>query len=152
MSTLTLATASLIVDAALGKAEELGYQAMTVAVLDTGGHLKVLKRGDGTGILRPEIAVGKAWACLGMGLGGRVLQQRAAGNPPFFGALGQLAEGRFVPAVGGVLIRDDDGQVVGAVGCTGDRPDRDEECVIAGILAARLHADTGAEQLSPAPA
>jgi len=143
MSALNLPAASAIVDAALATAAELGCGPMTVAVLDAGGHLTAFKRCDGSGIMRPQVAVAKAWACLGMGQGGRVLSERSAANPPFFAALGQISDGRFVPAVGGVLIRDGDGQVVGAVGITGDRPDRDEACAVAAIESAGLRADTG---------
>ena len=87
MNDLTLETASLIVDKALEKREAMGFVPLTVAVLDAGGQLKVLKREDGSSLLRPEIAMGKAWGALGMGFGGRELARRASRNPVFFGAL-----------------------------------------------------------------
>jgi uncharacterized protein GlcG (DUF336 family) len=77
---LTLAQASIIVDKALEKGRELGFKPLTVAVLDAGGHLTALKREDGSSLLRPEIAGGKAWGALGMGFGGREFARRAA--PP----------------------------------------------------------------------
>lgn len=97
MESLTLSIASLIVDKSLEKGREQRFAPLTVAVLDAGGHLKVLKREDGSSLLRPEIAVGKAWGVLGMGFGSRDLAQRAAKMPAFFNALSDLSGGRMVP-------------------------------------------------------
>lgn len=116
---------------------------MTVAVLDAGGHLLAFQREDGAGILRPQIAMGKAWGVLGMGLGGRAMAQRAEHHPSFYAALSAASEGRVFPVSGGVLVRASHGQVVGAVGVSGDLPERDEGCAIAGISAAGLIADAG---------
>jgi len=141
---LTLKTASTLVDAALDRAHELGSQPLTVTVLDTGGHVQVTKREDLSGILRPQIAFAKAWGCLGMGHGGRELAQRAANHPTFFGALSTISDGRIAPVAGGVLIRDPSGTVVGAVGISGDKPDRDEACAVYAVESVGLVADTGA--------
>jgi len=70
---VTLAQASTIVDVALKKAREMNLVPMTVAVLDAGGHLVAFKREDKSGILRYDIAYGKAWGALGMGFGSRTL-------------------------------------------------------------------------------
>jgi len=144
---LTLAQAATIVEAALKKGRELGLAPLTVAVLDAGGHLKAFAREDGSGIVRPQIAVGKAWGALGMGLGSRTLAKRVTEQGPqqqaFFAALNAMSEGRVVPAAGGVLIRDGGG-VIGAVGISGDVSDKDEACALAGIAAAKLVADPGA--------
>ena len=133
MSTLTLAQASQIVDAALAKARELGTKPMTVAVLDAGGHLLAFKREDQSSILRPQIAQAKAWGAVGMGMGGRALAERAASHPAFINALGTVSEGRIAPVPGGLVIRDASGVVVGGVGISGDLPDRDEACAVAGV-------------------
>jgi uncharacterized protein GlcG (DUF336 family) len=114
-------------------------------VLDAGGHLKVAKREDGSSLLRSEIAMGKAWGVLGMGFGGRELARRAARAPQFFTALTELAGGRMVAAAGGVLIRNAAGDIMGAIGISGDLSEKDEACAIAGIAAAGLVADTGGE-------
>ncbi|MDB5954538.1 heme-binding protein [Ramlibacter sp.] len=140
---LPLKTAALIVEAALAQARQLKLQPMTVAVLDAGGHLLAFQREDGSGILRPQIATGKAWGVLGMGAGGRTMAERAESHPVFYGALFAASEGRVFPVRGGVLVRDGDGRVLGSVGVSGDLPDRDEQCAIAGIEAARLLADAG---------
>ena len=143
MKHLTLDVASRIVDAALAAAHAQSLQPLAVVVLDAGGHDVVLKREDGCGILRVDIARGKAWGALGMGLGSRALGRRAEQNPRFFAALAATSGGRVIPNPGGVLIRDDDGRVVGAVGISGDTSDRDETCAVAGIQAAGFAADPG---------
>jgi len=143
MSTFTLEQASTIVDHALAKGRAIQSPPLTVAVLDAGGHLKVLKREDGAGILRPEIAIGKAWGALGMGFPTRELARRAAQVPMFFGALASMCQGKMVPVPGGVLIRSKNGEVLGAVGISGDTSDRDEECAVAGVRSAGLAPDFG---------
>jgi uncharacterized protein GlcG (DUF336 family) len=143
---ITLQQAMTIVEAALRKGRETGCAPLAVAVLDDGGHLKAFAREDGAGIIRPQIAVGKAWGALGMGFGSRALARRVAEQPQqqsFFVALNAMSEGRVVPAPGGVLIRDAAGAVIGAVGISGDVSDKDEACAVAGIAAAHLVGDTG---------
>jgi uncharacterized protein GlcG (DUF336 family) len=140
---LTLAQASTIVDIALATAHDMELVPMTVAVLDAGGHLVAFKREDRSGILRYDIAYGKAWGALGMGFGSRTLYERATNTPQFFNALYAASGGRVVTNPGGVLIRDSEGEIVGAVGISGDTSDKDEACAIAGIEAAGLFADPG---------
>jgi uncharacterized protein GlcG (DUF336 family) len=144
MSAVTLAQASIIVDAALKKARESNLAPLAVAVLDSGGHLVAFKREDKSGILRFDIAFAKAWGALGMGFGSRELADRAGKNPLFFGVLATVSQGRLVPVPGGVLIKDAAGAVLGAVGISGDTSDKDEVCAVAGIEAAGLRAVVGA--------
>src|SRR5262245_5168418 len=141
---VTLAQASTIVDTALKKGREMNLAPLTVAVLDAGGHMVAFKREDRSGILRYDIAFGKAWGALGMGFGSRELGDRATKNPIFFGVLATVSQGRLVPVPGGVLIRDAAGAVLGAVGISGDTSDKDEACALAGITAAALVGDPGA--------
>ena len=136
---LSLDQAARIVDAALARGAEMGLAPLAVAVLDAGGHLKAFKREDDAGIIRPQIAIGKAWGALGMGMGTRAL---ASKSPEFLAALGAMSGGKVVPSPGGVLIRQGE-RVVGAVGITGDTGDNDEACAVAGIEAAGLEPDTG---------
>jgi uncharacterized protein GlcG (DUF336 family) len=140
---LTLDQASTIIDKALEKGRERAFKPLTVTVLDAGGQLKAMKREDGSSLLRPEIAGGKAWGALGMGFGGREFARRAAANPAFIQALSVASGGRIVPVAGGVLIRDRAGEVVGAVGISGDTSENDEACAVHGIECAGLVADTG---------
>jgi len=141
MSSVTLEAASRIVDAALARGREIGLMPLTVAVLDAGGHLVAFKREDRSGILRPEVAIGKAWGALGMGASTRLLRDRLADRPSFQAALAAASGGRFIPVPGGVLIRGEDGAAIGAVGISGDTSDKDEACAIAGIAAAGLTPD-----------
>ena len=143
MSGLTLAQASTIVDAALKKGRELSLAPLTVVVLDAGGHMVALKREDRSGILRVEIATGKAFGALGMGFGSRVMFERSDKQPVFVTALAAVSGGRMVPVPGGVIIRDGTGEIIGAVGISGDVSDQDEACAVAGIQAAGLKAEPG---------
>jgi uncharacterized protein GlcG (DUF336 family) len=143
MMSVTLAQASSIVDAALKKARELKQMPQTVVVLDPGGHVVCAKREDGSGIIRYEAAVGKAYGALGMGWGSRTMMERAAQNPNFLTSIVAASGGRLVPNPGGVLIRDAGNAIIGAVGISGDTGDNDEIIAVAGIEAAGLTADPG---------
>jgi uncharacterized protein GlcG (DUF336 family) len=143
LESVSLDAASLIVDQALAKGREMTLKPLAVAVLDPRGCLKAYKAEDGTSLMRFDIAFGKAWGALGMGFGNRELARRSANAPMFFNSLQAMSGGRIVPVPGGVLIRDDAGQVVGAVGVSGDVSDNDELCAVHGIAAAGLKPDTG---------
>ncbi|MGV3572709.1 MAG: GlcG/HbpS family heme-binding protein [Ramlibacter sp.] len=138
MSTLTLQQASAIITAALAKSKEAGYQPMGIAVLDAAGNLKAFVSEDGASMFRFEIARGKAWGAVGMGVSSRVLGERAKGNPNFFVSLAAASEGKFLPQTGAVLIRDADGKLLGAVGASGGTGDEDEAICAAGVEAAGL--------------
>jgi uncharacterized protein GlcG (DUF336 family) len=141
MTNVLLAQASEIVDHALAYGREHNYRPLTVAVLDSGGHLVAFKREDDSSLLRYEIATGKAWGALGMGTASRNLAGLADQRPTFINAVIGASGGRLVPVPGGVLIRNSAGQLVGAVGISGDTSDQDEACAIAGIKAAGLFAE-----------
>jgi uncharacterized protein GlcG (DUF336 family) len=140
---LSLTQASDIVDAALSKARALGLRPLTITVLDPGGHPVVVKREDGSGILRPQIAHAKAWGCLGTGAGGAAGARHATRDPAFFAALAAISEGRIASSRGGVLIRDAAGSLLGSIGVSGDRPENDEACAVAGVESVDLVADAG---------
>ncbi len=140
-SKLTLGSASTIIDTALAKGREVELLPLTVAVLDSGGNLLALKREDGSGIMRPQIAIGKAWGSLGMGVSSRTLRDRLADRPTFLNALATVSGGRLVPVPGGVIIRNRSGEILGAVGISGDASDKDEYCAIAGVAAAGFQPD-----------
>ncbi|MBN9673301.1 GlcG/HbpS family heme-binding protein [Roseibium aggregatum] len=140
---LTLSTAETIIDAALEKASALNLKPLTVAVLDAGGHTVALKRQDGSSIMRPQIASGKAIGALAVGTGTRWLNANAETRPHFVNALNGASGGAIIPVPGGVLIKGQDGETLGAVGITGDTSDNDEACAVAGIEAAKLVADCG---------
>jgi uncharacterized protein GlcG (DUF336 family) len=138
---LSLAAAETIVDAALVAGTDNKMLPLTVIVLDSGGHAIAMKRQDGCGNMRADVATGKAWGALGMGISSRMIRDRLADRPAFQGALAAVSDGRFVPVPGGVLIRDADNNVIGAVGVSGDTSDKDEFCAIEGIKAAGLSSD-----------
>ncbi len=140
---LTLAQSEIIADAALAKGKAMGFLPLTVVVLDAGGQMKVVKREDGCSIARQDIAHGKAYGALAMGFGTRELARRATAAPGFTNALSDLTGGRAVPVPGGVLVRDANNVLLGAVGISGDNSVNDEVCCIAGIEAAGLAPDTG---------
>ena len=143
MQILTLEIASLIVEKALEERKKRGFAPLTIAVLDAGGQLKVLKREDNSSLLRPEIAIGKAWGALGMGFGGRELARRAKNAPVFYAALSDMSGGRMVPVPGGAIIRSDSGAILGAVGISGDTSENDEICAVYGITEVGLRPDIG---------
>ena len=140
MATLKLEQAQKIIEVALAHGRETECLPLGIAVLDPGGHLLAFAREDGTSFLRPQIAQAKAWGALGMGMGSRALVERP---DRFILTLNAATDGKVLNAPGGVLIRDDSGDILGAVGVTGDVSDRDEACAIAGIQAVGLIADAG---------
>ncbi|MFZ5958532.1 heme-binding protein [Pseudomonas sp. QL9] len=143
MSEINLNTALDITRNALAAGRELHTAPLTVAVLDAGGHLVALQREDGASLLRPQVAIGKAWGAVALGKSSRALAADAQQRPSFIAAVNTLAQGNVVPAPGGVLIRDSDNRVLGAIGISGDASDIDEQCAIRGIQAAGLFADAG---------
>ncbi len=143
MSALTLKVALALTAQALNAGRKTRAAPLTVAVLDSGGHLLALQREDGASLLRPSIAIGKAWGAIALGKGSRLLALDAQQRPAFFAALNGMGQSDIVPAPGGVLIRDDQGQVIGAMGISGDTSDIDEQCAITAIEAQGLRADAG---------
>jgi uncharacterized protein GlcG (DUF336 family) len=139
---LNLRKATEIANGALAKAREIHCKPMTVAVVDAGGCLMVLMREDGSGILRADIAFAKAWGPVGMGIGGRAMAKRASDSPQFWAALNTISTGRIAPVAGGVLVLHER-QAIGGVGVTGDVPDNDEACAIAGVQKAGFEAEVG---------
>jgi uncharacterized protein GlcG (DUF336 family) len=143
MVAITLQEARTIISGTLDKGREMKLKPLAVCVLDAGGHLKAFEREDGASNLRFQIAHGKAYGALGMGVGSRALMNRAEQQAYFVLAANGAFDGRLVPVPGGVLVKDPEGKIVGAVGVTGDTSDNDEVAAIAGIEAADFAADPG---------
>lgn len=137
---ISLEQARTVIAAARAKGREMDLNPLTVVVLDAGGHLVAMEREDGSGYGRPDIAGGKAEGALAMGTSSRKLGDMAVDRPQFMAALSAAWNGKLIPAAGGVLIRDADGTLLGAVGVSGDLSDKDEEAAFAGIAAAGLTA------------
>ena len=140
MAGLTLDQAMKMMEVGFAHGRATDCLPLGIAVLDPGGHLLAFAREDGTSFLRPAIAQAKAWGALGMGMGSRALVDRP---DRFIMTLNAYSDGKVLNAPGGVLVRDRDGEILGAVGVTGDVSDRDEACAVAGIEAVGLVADTG---------
>jgi uncharacterized protein GlcG (DUF336 family) len=143
MTRLNLRTAQDLVAAALQHARAGGFKPLAVAVLDARGALIAYAAEDGSSLRRQDIALAKANGALGMGLGSRTLAARAKVAPAFIGALSQVMQGGLAPAAGGVLVRDAGGELLGAVGVSGDVSDNDEAAALAGIAAVGLVGDPG---------
>jgi uncharacterized protein GlcG (DUF336 family) len=143
MTDLTLDVARTISDAALAKCRELNLKPMAVAVLDARGTLKTFVAEDGTSLMRGEVAHGKAYGALALGLGSRAIFKRANEQPYFIDAVNTMARGALIPVPGGVLINDKSGKLLGAIGISGDTSDNDETAALAGIAAAGLVGNAG---------
>lgn len=136
MTKLTLDHANTIIATAFAMAAELKLKPLGVTVLDAGGHLVAYQRQDGASFLRHEIGAGKAFGALAIGAGSRTVTKHAVERPHFMQGLSGVSGGKVVPVPGGVLIRAQSGEIVGAVGISGDTSDNDEAAAIAGIEAA----------------
>ena len=144
MPDLKLEAARTIVAAALQAARERSFKPMAVAVYDSRGALKAFASEDGTSLRRAEIAMGKAYGALALGVPSRAIGQMAGERPHFIAAVSHVVGGPFIPVPGGVLVRDGSGGLLGAVGISGDTSDNDEAAAVAGVEAAGLKAETGA--------
>jgi uncharacterized protein GlcG (DUF336 family) len=138
MNRINLDQANRAIAGALAKGAALKLKPLSVAVLDPGGHVIAFQRQDGASTMRFEIAVGKAAGALALGVSSRKIAEMAAERPSFVASLGPLAPHGVIPAAGGVLVVDGSGNILGAVGITGDTSDNDEVCALAGIEAAGL--------------
>jgi uncharacterized protein GlcG (DUF336 family) len=138
---ITLAQAERIIDAILTRARELNCRPMSAVVVELGGPVKAFKKEDGSSMMRFEMAYGKAYAALALGRSSTLVRLRAEERPLFMDYLIRASDGRIFPEGGGMLIRDAAGEVIGAVGVTGDVQERDEELAIHGIRAAGLKTD-----------
>jgi glc operon protein GlcG len=137
-SSLDLAIATQITDEVLKLRAAHNILPLAVALLDSGGNLVSFRRENGCGILRFDVALGKAWGALGMGMATRQIRDRLSNRPTFQGALAAASDGRFIPTPGGVLILDAHGFAIGAIGISGDASDKDEFCAIESIKAVGL--------------
>ena len=140
---LSLDQANKMIHSAFDKGAELNLAPLTVAILDAGGHLRAMQRQDGATFFRPQIAVGKAWGSLALGMASRTLFGIGEERPMFMNSLINLSEQRLIPVPGGVLIKDQQGEVLGSIGITGDTSDNEEACAVAAVEAVNLVADCG---------
>ncbi len=140
---LNLEIARQIIHYTFAHAITLELKPLSVAVLDPGGHVIAFERQDGSSNLRFKMAHGKANGALAIGAGSRMLYNRAQEQPYFINSINALADGALIPVPGGVLIRDADHNIIGAVGVTGDSSDNDEQCAVFGIEHVGMVPDPG---------
>ena len=144
MSKLTLKQANAIAEGAVAKAQEMKIKPITVVVVDDSGNIVSTQRQDNASMFRFDVALGKAYAAVAMGASSRALWKRAKENPNFFVALASTGKGKFLPQTGAALIKDAQGNILGAAGASGGTGDEDEACCAAGIEKAGLIADVSA--------
>ncbi len=141
---IDLDSANRIIETAMQHARELNHMPLTFCVLNRGGQLVSAQRDDNSSIFRFEIAFGKAWACLGLAHSTHFMEKVMANNRPhFLDSLAATSGGRFVPALGGILIRDSAGAIIGALGITGDTGENDEMVGVEAIRACGFQPDLG---------
>ncbi len=138
MGRVTLEQANAMIAFALAKGRSLGLKPLTVVVLDAGGHVVALQRQDGASNMRPQIAIAKASGALALGVSSRKIGEMAQERPTFVASLGPISAGGVVPAAGGIILVDDAGEPIGAIGITGDTSDNDEACALAAAAGAGL--------------
>ncbi len=144
MTTITLAKAEEIIDAIFAAAGTRNCKPMAVAVTDVGASVIAFKKQDDSSTLRFEMARGKCYASLALGRSSSLVRTRAEQRPMFMEYLHRASDGQIFAENGGMLVRDDAGLVIGAVGVTGESPELDEELCALGIRAAGFKTDDDA--------
>ena len=144
---ITLDQADRLIDAILKRGAELDCRPLAVIVVEPGCKVKAFRKEDGASMIRFEMAYGKAYAALAMGRSSRLVKLRAEEKPIFMRYLLSATGDQIFPEGGGLQIRDEVGEVIGAVGVTGDTEDRDEELAVHGIHAAGLKTDDDCKQM-----
>ena len=147
MSVLTLEQANRIIAAVLKRGAEVDCRPLSVIVVEPGCKVKAFQKEDGSSMIRFEMAFGKAYAALAMGRSSKLVKVRAEEKPIFMRYLQSATGDQIFPEGGGLQIRNAEGEVIGAVGVTGDTDDRDEELAACGIRAAGLKTDEDCKDL-----
>jgi len=144
MTGITLKQANAIIEGTLVKAREMKIKPLAVVVLDASGNIVAAQREDKASMFRIDIALGKAWGAVAMSCSSRALARRAKDNPGFMMTLAATAKGKFLPQTGAALIKDAQGNILGAAGASGGTGEEDEACCVHGIEQAGLKADASA--------
>jgi len=147
MSEISLQQSDEIINAILARARELDCRPVSAVVTDPGAHVKAFKKEDDSAMMRFEMALGKAYAALALGRSSSLVRVRTDERPLFMNYLINASGGRIFPEGGGMLVRDARGELIGAVGVTGDTQERDEDLAAHGIRAAGLKTDADCAHL-----
>ena len=140
MAGISLSRARTIIRRAFEAGKEMGLQPLSVIVLDEGGNVQAFERQDGAAPGRVQIALGKAYGAVMLGMPGSAQMARAEAQAYFIAAANGAFGGKLIPVPGGVLVKDAKGRTLGAVGVTGDSSDNDAAVAKAGIEATGLTA------------
>src|ERR687892_751634 len=146
---ISLEQANRIIAAILARAREQSCRPMSVIIVEPGAKVKAFQKEDDSAMMRFEMAFGKAYAALALGRSSSLVRMRTEERPLFMQYLIRASGDQIFPEGGGMLIRDNDGEVIGAVGVTGDTQERDEELAAHGIRAAGLKTDADCASLGP---
>jgi uncharacterized protein GlcG (DUF336 family) len=138
---ITLEQANRIIAAIFARGRELSCRPMSVIVVEPGAKVKAFQKEDDSAMMRFEMAFGKAYAALALGRSSSLVRMRTEERPLFMQYLISASDDQIFPEGGGMLIRDQNGELLGAVGVTGDTQERDEELAAHGIRAAGLKTD-----------
>lgn len=141
MTMINLAQANRIIESIFARGRELGCRPLSVIVVEPGAKVKAFQKEDDSAMMRFEMAFGKAYAALALGRSSSLVRMRTEERPLFMQYLIRASDNQIFPEGGGMLIRDKDGELLGAVGVTGDTQERDEELAAYGIRAAGLKTD-----------
>jgi len=141
MRAMSLKESLQIIDGAFARAAELKLKPLTIVVLDAGGHVKAAQKQDGCSLMRYDIAKGKAFAALAMGRSSKLVLQKSREKPIFMDVLRKMSDDQLFLEGGGQLILDQEGEVIGAIGITGDVNEMDDECAFSGIRGAGFQID-----------
>jgi uncharacterized protein GlcG (DUF336 family) len=144
---IILEQANRIIEAIFARGRELNCRPLSVIVVEPGAKVKAFQKEDGSAMMRFEMAYGKAYAALALGRSSSLVRVRTEERPLFMQYLIRASEDQIFPEGGGMLIRDQDGEVIGAVGVTGDTQEQDEELAAHGIRSAGLKTDEDCENL-----
>ena len=147
MTMISLEQSNRIITAIFERGGELGCRPLSVVVVESGAKVKAFQKEDGSAMMRFEMAYGKAYAALALGRSSSLVRVRTEERPLFMQYLIRASDDQIFPEGGGMLIRDEDGEVIGAVGVTGDTQERDEELAAHGIHAAGLKTDEDCRNL-----
>ncbi len=147
MTMITLTQSNRIIEAIFSRGRELSCRPLSAVVVEPGAKVKAFQKEDGSSMMRFEMAYGKAYAALALGRSSKLVRVRAEERPMFMQYLIRASGDQLFPEGGGMLIRDKDGEVIGAIGVTGDTQERDEELAVHGIHAAGLETDADCANL-----
>jgi uncharacterized protein GlcG (DUF336 family) len=147
MTMIKLEDSNRIIEAILGRGRELNCRPLSVVVVEPGAKVKAFQKEDGSSMMRFEMAYGKAYAALALGRSSSLVRVRAEERPLFMQYLIRASGDQVFPEGGGMLIRDNEGEIIGAVGVTGDTQERDEELAAYGIRSAGLKTDADCANL-----